>query len=63
MRIVCEGLYFQVNALIFEKIQLVYGKEACIELQVLCYLQSSGTFELCSDTSENMHQIEEMPKK
>lgn len=68
MRIVCEGFYFQVNALLFEKIQLVYGKDDCIELKVLCYLQSSVTFELCSDTSQNMHQrimhqIEEIPKK
>ena len=58
-----------MNALLFEKIQLVYGKDACIELNVLCYLQSSGTFELCSDKSENMHQrimhqiVEEIPKK
>ena len=57
-----------MSALLFEKIQVVYGKDACIELQVLCYLQSSGTFELCSDASENrhqrvMHQIAGIPKK
>ena len=57
-----------MSALLFEKIQVVYGKDACIELQVLCYLQSSGTFELCSDASEKrhqrvMHQIAGIPKK